>query len=319
MKSFIAQRRSVDNRASARSIEGMKKSALFVGIDGGGTGCRARLADAHGSILGEGRGGPASVRLGVDVAWQAVTEAVGAALRSAGVSEEQQAIYGCAALAGISRDGARDALEAKPHSFARLMFTSDSRAACLGAHAGADGGIVIAGTGSIAFALMADQDIRIGGYGIPVSDEGSGADCGIAAVRALLIALDGRCEPTAFTNAMAQKFIGGASAVVAWMDRASGTDYAAFAPLVFDYADQHDPVAKVIAVDAGHKISALVHALAKRGVPRIALLGGLSRRILLYLDEAARVRISPAKGDAMDGALLLARRLVPSADHSGGA
>lgn len=319
MVSFIAQQHGVDNRASARSIEGMKKSALFVGIDGGGTGCRARLVNANGSVLGEGRGGPASVRLGVDVAWNAVMEAVEAALRSAGVSRDQHAIYGCAALAGISRAGVRDALEAKSHFLAKLIFTSDSRAACLGAHAGADGGIVIAGTGSIAFALMADHEIRIGGYGIPVSDEGSGADCGIAAVRALLMALDGRCESTAFINAMAQKFIGGASAVVAWMDRASGTDYASFAPLVFDYADQHDPAAHAIALAAGHNISALVHALAKRGVPRIALLGGLSHRILPHLDNAARGRILSAKGDAMDGALLLARRLMPGTDYSGGA
>ncbi|MFD1331301.1 N-acetylglucosamine kinase, partial [Methylopila musalis] len=36
-----------------------ERSALFLGVDGGGTRCRARLADAGGRVLGEGLSGPA--------------------------------------------------------------------------------------------------------------------------------------------------------------------------------------------------------------------------------------------------------------------
>ena len=35
--------------------------ALFLGIDGGGTGCRAAVCDGAGRILGEGRGGPSNI------------------------------------------------------------------------------------------------------------------------------------------------------------------------------------------------------------------------------------------------------------------
>ena len=35
--------------------------ALFLGIDGGGTGCRAAVADASGRILGTGVAGPANL------------------------------------------------------------------------------------------------------------------------------------------------------------------------------------------------------------------------------------------------------------------
>src|SRR5258708_8659009 len=38
---------------------------LVVGVDGGGTGCRARIADAEGCVLGSGIAGPAAVRLGI--------------------------------------------------------------------------------------------------------------------------------------------------------------------------------------------------------------------------------------------------------------
>ena len=35
---------------------------LFLGIDGGGTGCRAVVADATGRVLGTGAAGPAKSR-----------------------------------------------------------------------------------------------------------------------------------------------------------------------------------------------------------------------------------------------------------------
>ena len=48
---------------------------LFLGVDGGGTRCRARLADAAGHILGEGTAGPANIRLGIEAAFASVIDA----------------------------------------------------------------------------------------------------------------------------------------------------------------------------------------------------------------------------------------------------
>lgn len=53
----------------------MASNALFLGVDGGGTRCRARLADAGGTRLGEGEAGPGNVRLGVPQASASVREA----------------------------------------------------------------------------------------------------------------------------------------------------------------------------------------------------------------------------------------------------
>ena len=44
----------------------MAAGDLFLGVDGGGTQCRARLADRAGRILGEGIAGPANIRLGLE-------------------------------------------------------------------------------------------------------------------------------------------------------------------------------------------------------------------------------------------------------------
>ena len=42
---------------------------FFVGVDGGGTGCRARIEDANGRVLGTGIAGPAALRLGSIRRW----------------------------------------------------------------------------------------------------------------------------------------------------------------------------------------------------------------------------------------------------------
>ena len=46
--------------------------------------------------------------------------------------------------------------------------------ACIGAHAGADGGLVIAGTGSAAIARVRGKETIIGGRGFALGDDGVG-------------------------------------------------------------------------------------------------------------------------------------------------
>ncbi|MGB6861418.1 MAG: N-acetylglucosamine kinase, partial [Pseudolabrys sp.] len=58
---------------------------LFVGVDGGGTGCRARIEDAEGSLLGTGIAGPAALRIGVDRALAEVEKACRVGLEEAGL------------------------------------------------------------------------------------------------------------------------------------------------------------------------------------------------------------------------------------------
>ncbi|MDE3240946.1 MAG: ATPase, partial [Paracoccaceae bacterium] len=57
---------------------------LFLGIDGGGTGCRAAVADARGRILGRGKAGPANIVTDPDGARANILAATVAALGSHG-------------------------------------------------------------------------------------------------------------------------------------------------------------------------------------------------------------------------------------------
>lgn len=287
----------------------MTGPVLLLGVDGGGTGCRARIETAEGEVLGQGFSGPATTRLGVEAAWASVLHAVEAAARSAGMDAGAlRSVHAGIGLAGIGRKGALAALGDMPHGFASLAFVSDAMAACLGAHSGKDGAIVIAGTGSIGLGFVEGRELRVGGYGFPVSDEGSGAELGLKAIQLALRARDGRIGGTALLAEVMQRFGHDPAEVVAWMDRASASDYAGLAPMVIRHADQGDPVGRRIVQDAAEHIETQIRALFEMGAPRISLLGGLASPIEPWLAPDVRRRLKPADGDAVSGAVILARR-----------
>lgn len=289
----------------------MNTPAFFLGVDGGGTGCRARIEDGSGNVLGQGLSGPATTRLGIEAAWASIARAFEAAGDEAGfgAAEYKRTIAGVG-LAGIGRKGALEALQAIDHPFCGIGFTSDGMGACLGAHSGQDGAIVIAGTGSIGLGFFDGSDQRVGGYGFPISDEGSGADLGLKAVQLALRAHDGRHDRTALLREIMQRFQDDPMEVVAWMDRASATDYAALAPTVLRHADQGDAAGRRIVQAAAEQIDTLVRTLFDKGAPRVTLLGGLSSPLEPWLAPDVRRRLKPADGDAVAGAIILARRLA---------
>src|SRR5690606_20795489 len=96
--------------------------------------------------------------------------------------------------------------------------------------------------------------------------------------------------------------------VVAWKDRATASDYATFAPLVMHHADAGDPAAQAIVGDAARHVEALGRRLLTCGAPRLALLGGLAPALEPRLSADLRRRLVPIAGDAVSGALYLARR-----------
>jgi glucosamine kinase len=284
---------------------------LFVGVDGGGTGCRARIEDAKGCLLGTGIAGPAALRIGVDRALAEVVKACRVALEEAGLgSDALSAVHAAVGLAGVGRKGVLEQLVLQPHPFRSVVYAHDASIACIGAHGARDGGIVIVGTGSVGFAVVGGREVRVGGYGFPISDEGSGADLGLHAIRLALRAYDKRAVETSLTHDVMMRFHNDPFEAVAWMDNATATDYAIFAPLVMRHADAGDPVARRIIRDAAEQIDELVRRLSDCGASRVALLGGLASSMQPWLAPDVQRRLVPVEGDAVDGALHLARRAV---------
>lgn len=285
-------------------------SPLFLGIDGGGTRCRARLADAGGRTLGEGVGGAANIRLGLDVAWTAIMEAADAALAQAGLGREVlSATFIGLGLAGITNeaDQQRVAVSA-PVTFAGLLSDTDAYTACLGAHAGADGGILISGTGSAAQIIVNGVGRGIGGWGFEVSDLGSGASMGREAVKAALLGHDGMGPQTDLTRAVMTTLGGDPPAVVAWVGPARPGDYGTLAPLVLDHARKGDVVAERLVREQADYLVMHIRRLLELGAPAICLMGGLGPVLLDWMPPWVRGVLTAPKGDAMAGGVLLAMR-----------
>jgi glucosamine kinase len=292
-------------------IEGPQSGPLFAGVDGGGTGCRARIEDAAGCLLGTGIAGPATLRIGVGPALAEAVKACRAAIEEAGLEPDALgSVHAAVGLAGVGRKGALEELEAHPHPFRSVVYVHDATIACVGAHDARDGGIVIIGTGSVGFAVVGGREVRVGGYGFPISDEGSGADLGLHAIRLALRAYDERGVDASLTRDVMMRFHNDPFEAVAWMDRATATDYATFAPLVMRHADAGDPVARRIVREAAEQIDELVRRLCECGASRVALLGGLASSMQPWLAPDVHRRLVPVEGDAVDGALHLARRAI---------
>lgn len=199
-------------------------------------------------------------------------------------------------------------LSARAPSFASLALVEDTLIACLGAHGGRDGGIVIAGTGSVGFGIVGDRTVRVGGYGFPISDEGSGADLGLEAMRRVMRAFDAREPTTPLLAELSSRFGDDAANMIGWMDQAGATDYAVLAARVAHHALVGDAVAVELLSHAAARIEALVDALHGAGVPRVSLVGGLATVLEPRMSTGARDRMVPTEGDALAGALILARR-----------
>ena len=283
-------------------------SEFLLGVDGGGTRCRARLCRFSGAIVSEGVAGPANIRFGVEESYAAVLAASAQCLAKAGLEQADCArISACLALAGASDPATLGELERHPHPFREVIFTTDSHAACVGAHRGKDGGIVIVGTGSIGEAVVNGRHRRVGGWGFPVSDEGSGAWLGCELARRVLWAHDGRIPWTELLRRTFEHFASDPHAIVRWMGAARPGDFAALAPHVVEHAGEDDPAARELMSLAADHIEILVKRLFALGAPRVALSGGLAKKIEPWLSERTRRRLVPPAADALAGAVDLAR------------
>jgi glucosamine kinase len=227
-------------------------------------------------------------------------------LEQAGLRRNQQPIVACLALAGIGDLTAGGEMISHPHPFAAVVCTSDAHAACVGAHAGRDGGIVIVGTGSIGWANIAGQSHRVGGWGFPVSDEGSGAWLGSEVVRRVLWASDGLTPWTDLLRAIFEQFGSDPHAIVRWTSAAHPRDYASLAPSIVEHAANGDRVATHLMQAAAMHIDALATRLIELGATRLSLMGGLATHIAPLLSGHTKDALVEPLGDALSGALRLA-------------
>ena len=279
----------------------------FIGIDGGGTSCRAALADGNGTIIGRGKSGASNILTDPDNALRHITEAANLAFQEAGISPD---LSSASAVLGLAGNNVGDAVN---YVKARLPFrqsdiVSDGVIALQGAIGDEDGAIGIVGTGTVYIARHEGTLHSVAGWGFQVSDLGSGARLGQLALQESLLAYDKIHPMTGLTEAVLAEFGGNPEAVVDFARLAKPGDFGRHTPKVFEFAGRGDETAirilKTGAAGIDEALDAVNGITKSKG--RLCLLGGLGPLYPPYLAERHRARLSEPLADALTGAVALA-------------
>ncbi|CAG9298213.1 glucosamine kinase nucleotide-binding domain-containing protein [Celerinatantimonas diazotrophica] len=279
----------------------------FIGVDGGGTRCRVKLTDQVGNQLAQCIGGPANVYSNFEQTMQTVMQLIDQALSEAKLPltavEQTSVVLG---LAGANVQSARRKAQAYPQPFQNYRVYTDVEIACIGAHLAQPGGVLIIGTGSQGAYWDTQQFHCVGGWGMTISDQGSGAQLGLNAVRLALQAQQNLLSQTLFTQQIMAKFSYSPEQLLKWSHQATPADWGQFAPIVFAHADNDHHACTLIRQTAQEISVMLEYLTCKHDIP-VALMGGLAEPILRWLPIALQAKVVPPQTDALSGACLLAR------------
>ncbi|PKF78575.1 N-acetylglucosamine kinase [Vibrio sp. vnigr-6D03] len=279
----------------------------FVGIDGGGTSCRARIRNEQGETLGEAKSGSANIMLGVQLAMDSIITAVTEAAKQGGLSDaDLNNMHLGMALAGAEQESFWQDFMALPHPFANIVLNTDAYGACLGAHNGENGAIMIAGTGSCGILLKDGEQHVVGGREFPISDQGGGAVMGLHLIQQVLLAEDGIVAKTPLSQHVMNHFDNNIDNIVTWSKTAKPRDYGQFSPAIFEHAYQGDELGIKMLKQTASDVEMFLVALNKRGAERIALMGSIGERIVQWLSPPVQNWIVTPKHDAIEGGIMMA-------------
>ncbi|MFN2461330.1 MAG: N-acetylglucosamine kinase [Candidatus Velthaea sp.] len=295
---------------------------IAIGVDAGGTSTVAALSQ-NGTFVREARGpGANATTMGVDDAADAILRAI----RAAASGAVPDAVYVGAAGAGRAQVAAAlQALLSRAFPAARVVVGDDAAIALRSAIPEGPGAVVVAGTGSVAYADNEGVTARVGGLGYLLGDEGSAFAIGLAAVKLYGRVLDGRALRDETTDLAARalaasdrdELIGAVYAA-----RFAPSTLAALAPSIIAFAGKGNRASTRIVQDAAKDIGDLLKAAVKAvGLadcsPRVALSGGLLREnsLLTFLIETringdiAGATVVRNADEPVRGALRLAQEL----------
>ena len=282
---------------------------VYLGIDGGGTKCKARLEDVQGNLLAEAIAGPANAARNLTGSVKAVLEASEKAIAKANIKGlTLNQIHAGIGLAGINIPQVKQAFLKQSLPFASWHITTDLHIACLGAHLGQDGAIVIVGTGSSGVAIHNDQHFEMGGHGFVVGDKGSGAWLGKMAISHCLETLDG-ITPNNLLSKQVINLLDCDSAydLVNLTLEAKPVLFASVAPLIFQLAANQQEDALLLVNQAATYINKICHRLLSGNLHRLSLIGGITQPLTPYLDSQLQAIIRPAQATPEQGAILYSK------------
>jgi len=304
----------------------------YLGVDGGGTNCRVRLADENLTTLAEVKNGRSNLQIDDgDPAYKAISDGARDAFAAAGLDYAETAnTYACFGMAGGRMDTARAEFAARSWPFAGVKVYDDIDIAHAGALGGGEGGVIIVGTGSAAMSIVHGKRHQAGGWGFPTGDQMSGAILGRELMRYAVEAEDGLVEPSPLTKAVIAQLGGNNQAVMAWAfgtaldlkiissDGSEGCDdaligrapaeFGKLMPLFIDYLEKGDPVAqKMLDIELAY-IDTYARWFKAHGAAVMAVVGGFGQRLFPILEQRYGSFVALPKYEPLHGAIILAKQ-----------
>ena len=298
---------------------------LVIGIDGGGTRTRARLANLHGETLGTGEAGSSNPQTqGFETAQREILAAIDQGFATANL-ERQIVAAACLGVGGIERGPEREHFTewARENIAPHVQVLNDSQIVLAAGTPDNWGIALIAGTGAIAWGRDHDGRMaRASGWGYLLGDEGSAFDLASQALRSVTRAADGRGDKTELVKAILDFWnLKNPEDLIprVYQSNWKPGDIARIAPIVLQVAESGDAVAQRLVAEAGFWLAQSVLGVAHElgfgdeMIP-LALTGGLVlnsellRRQLLEHLEGDLHKFSPIKlvYEPSEGAVKLA-------------
>ncbi len=279
-------------------------------IDGGGTSCRGALVDRGSGARFDAVEGPANIS-DFEAASARISALVARLYVQAGPAAAMATTAAHVGLAGVIDPSGADAVSARL-PFGRIRVTSDQPTMIVGALGGRDGAVAAIGTGSFV-GIQAGGAVRvIGGWGLAVGDQASGAWLGRGLLSHVLLVGDGIEPPTPLAERMLDTH-GGVAGITRFSLTARAADYGRLAPDIVSAADAGDALAARLMREGAAYIVAALKALGWRAGQRLCLAGGVGPAYASWLPGEITAGLAAPDGTALDGALILARRLAEAA------
>jgi glucosamine kinase len=308
---------------------------IYLGIDGGGTKTSCVVADET-TVLGTAISGGSNItRHGESRVREALHTAVRDACAQAKV-DPSQVVSACVGLSGAGRPEVREAVTRMLREVlsGKIEVVTDLETTLEAAFGDGPGVIAIAGTGSIAYGRsLQGRTARAGGWGLAISDEGSGQWIGRAAVSAVLGATDAGENPPLLKQILSVWNLTTLDELVRHANASPPPDFSSLVPLVLEAAEnsrasesrtgdsERDHLARGVLERAGNELAALARNVIRRlfatgDSVRLAMAGGVFRqseivRTVFYngvMAEFPQATMQNEIVDAVNGALAVARK-----------
>lgn len=291
-------------RPCAEGYAGAMTQGAFLGVDCGGTTCRIAWSDGQRRVDYVGAGG--NFTTDADACAGAILDAAqklaDKATLSLGTVCSARAYLGVAGI--VTAADAETLTRALP--FEGAVVEDDRNAMVFGALDTRDGFVASIGTGSF-FARKTGTDVTgIGGWGLALGDEASGAWLGRGLLQMSLHAHDGLVPPSALTEAVLDE-MGGPAALVDFARDALPNEYARLAPGLAGAAEAGDPQGRMLMAEGAAWIEKALLVLGWTEGQAICLPGKLAAYYHRYLPAAMVAELIAPAGAPLDGALALAR------------